>query len=204
MPTKKLMIYQFILYAFVFMGFSFTYTQIIPFLIELGYDPVERGLLLAFSAFIAIFGQFLVGYLCDKYNTVKKFYHILVFLYVIFNAITYSYTSAYFFLHLLIIGFMGGLFRIVAGLVETWTIETSEYTRNNFGTIRAFGSIGWAIGSPLAAYLIYNYGYFSIAWSFAITSLLSYFVSRKLPDAHKIVKNDSLKIKDLKKLIDSY
>lgn len=201
MSIKKLMIFQFLLYTFVFMGYSMTYTQIIPFLIELGYDPVQRGFILSFSSIIAIFGQFFVGYLCDKYNTVKKFYHLLLLLYVIFNSLTYTTTGNYFFLHLIVIGFMGGTFRIIAGIVETWTIETNEYTRKNFGSIRAFGSIGWAIGSPFVAYLIVNFGYVSISWAFALLSIISYYFSINLPDATKLVRNEMLRVKDLKQLL---
>lgn len=201
MSNRKILLNQVILYLFVFAGLALTYTQIIPFLTFIGYTPIERGIILSTIAVVAIFGQFFVGYLCDKYNTVKRFYNILSILYVIINALMYSYTNNHFFIHLLLVSLTGGLFRVLSGLLETWTIETNEYIKNHFGTIRAFGAIGWAIGAPLTSFVINQFGYQSIGFAFAIIILMSHVVSYTLPDARKVEKNVNLRLTDIKELL---
>lgn len=201
MSNRKILLNQITLYFVVFIGLAFTYTQVIPFLTYVGYTPVERGMILSAIAVVAIVGQFYVGYLCDKYNTIKKFYNILTVFYVISNALMFAYTENNFFIHLLLVALTGGLFRVVAGLLETWTIETNEYMKNHFGTIRAFGAIGWAIGSPLTSAIINRFGYSAIGFAFAIIILISHVISYTLPDAHKIEKNTNLRIVDIKVLL---
>ncbi len=192
---------QIYLYTIIFLGLSMTNTQIIPFLTYVGYNPVERGMILSSIAIVAIIGQIIIGYLCDKYSTIKKFYHGLLFIFIILNGILYFISEEVFFIHLLLLGFAGGLFRIIAGLVETWTLEINENVKENFGLIRAFGALGWAIGAPLTSLLIDNFGYRIIGLSFAIVSMFSLLFSLNTPDASKIETNQKLKVSDIKILL---
>ena len=201
MNNKSILINQLILYFIVFMAFAFTNTQIIPFLTWIGYSPIERGIILSMVAIIAIFGQFYVGYLCDKYNTIKRFYHGLMIIFVFMNALMFFITSQVFFIHLLLVSFTLGLYQALSGLIETWTIETNAYIKQNFGGIRALGSLGWALGAPLTAWIIRNYGYPMIGFAFAIVILASFAISYRSPDAQKVEKNVNLKLKDIKALL---
>lgn len=192
---------QIYLYTIIFLGLSMTNTQIIPFLTHVGYNPVERGMILSSIAIVAIIGQIIIGYLCDKYSTIKKFYHGLLFLFILLNGILYFISEEVFFVHLILFGFVGGLFRIIAGLVETWTLEINENVKEHFGLIRAFGALGWAIGAPLTSLLIDNFGYRIIGFSFAIVSMFSLLFSLNTPDATKIETNQKLKVSDIKILL---
>lgn len=201
MSNKRIIYNQFILYFIVFSGLALTFTQIIPYLTYIGYSPIERGIILSGSAIVAIIGQFTVGYLCDKYNTTKRFYNIVTVLYVVFVALMYTYSQQVFFIHLIIVSLAGGLFRIVSGLLETWTIETNNYMKTHFGAIRAFGAIGWAIGAPMTSFIINEFGYRYIGLAFALIILISHAVSFWLPDAQKKQKNTNLKLKDIHVLL---
>lgn len=192
---------QIYLYAVIFLGLSMTNTQIIPFLTYVGYNPVERGMILSSIAIVAILGQIITGYLCDKYSTIKKFYHGLLFLFILLNGILYFVSEEVFFVHLILFGFVGGLFRIIAGLVETWTLEINEDVKDHFGLIRAFGALGWAIGAPLTSLLIDNFGYRVIGLSFAIVSMFSLIFSMNTPDASKVQTTQKLKISDIRVLL---
>ena len=68
---------RWLLYAMNFLAFfaiSMVNTQMIPFLSKLGYTVVQRGYILAANAVVAIAGQFLFGYLCDRFQRVKVFF----------------------------------------------------------------------------------------------------------------------------------
>ncbi len=201
MANKQIFLNQLFLYFIVFMAFAFTNTQVIPFLTTIGYTPVERGIILSTVAIVAIFGQFYVGYLCDKYNTIKRFYHILMILYVLLNALMYLFTSHVFFVHLLLVSLTIGLYQVVSGLIETWTIETNSFIKQNFGSIRALGSLGWALGAPLTSWIINTFGYQYIGFAFAMIVIPSFLISTKTPDAQKLEKNINLKLRDIKVLL---
>ncbi|MFR5079963.1 MAG: hypothetical protein ACLTDX_18925 [[Clostridium] innocuum] len=65
---------RWLLYAMNFLAFfaiSMVNTQMIPFLSKLGYTVVQRGYILAANAVVAIAGQILFGYLCDRFQRVK-------------------------------------------------------------------------------------------------------------------------------------
>lgn len=203
MNNKRIIYNQFLLYFIVFSGLALTFTQIIPFLTYIGYSPIERGIILSGTAIVSIIGQFTTGYLCDKYNTTKRFYNILSVLYVVFVALMYTYSQQVFFIHLILVSLTGGLFRIVSGLLETWTIETNDYMKTHFGSIRAFGAIGWAIGAPFTSYIINNFGYRYIGLAFALIILVSHAVSYWLPDAQKVEKNTNLRLKDIRSLLEN-
>lgn len=201
MTNRSILLNQVLLYFIVFVGLAFTYTQMIPYLTFIGYSPIERGIIFSSIALVAIFGQFIIGYLCDKFNTTKNFFYLVSVAYVIFNAILYAYTENVFFIHLLLVSFTGGLFRVLMGVMETWTIETNDYIKYHFGTIRAFGAIGWAIGSPLTSQLVTRFGYSSIGFAFAFLTIMSLLVAYRLPDAQKVQKNENLKLKDIRVLL---
>jgi predicted MFS family arabinose efflux permease len=201
MSNKRIIYNSFLLYFVLFSGFALTFTQIIPFLTYVGYTPIERGIILSGTAIVSMIGQFAVGYLCDKYNTTKRFYNVLTMLYVIFVALMYTYSQQIFFIHLILVSLGGGLFRIVAGLLETWTIETNNYMKSHFGAIRAFGAIGWAVGAPLTSFIINEFGYRYIGLAFGSIILVSHAVSYWLPDAHKEEENTNLKLKDIHVLL---
>jgi len=204
MTKDRLLISRFmLLFLIAYISYAVPYTQVIPFLTKAGYSADQRGLLLSGMAIVAMVGQFLFGYLCDKFRTVQKFFYLTTVLFVIVTWAMYAYTGTSFYYHLLTVSFMGGLFRIVIGLLDTWTLEVDPILQINFGPIRAFGALGWAIGSPITAYVIEKFGYGSLGITYLITTLLTFAVSYGLEDAHKVARAESLKIKDIKLLLKS-
>lgn len=154
---------QFMAIFFVaYIAYAVSYTQMLPFLSDVGYSSSEKGLILSGAAVISIIGQFLFGYLCDKYKTVKKMFYLTTILFILIVTWAYSVTEIAFFFHLITLSLMGGFFRIVVGLLDSWTIERDPLLQKNFGIIRAFGSIGWIIGAPFTVYALNQGGYGSI------------------------------------------
>lgn len=205
-PTKviserKLHIQFMVIFLVAYSAYAISYTQILPFLSFIGYTPSERGLILAGMAVTAILGQFLFGFLCDKYKTVKKMFYLTTIIFIGLVYWAYSITHTAFFLHLISISLMGGFFRIVSGLLDSWTIERDPLLRKNFGIIRAFGSLGWIIGSPLTVWILNKGGYGSLGLNMALLSLLTLAVGYHVGDAQKVVHKAPVKLSDLKALL---
>jgi MFS family permease len=117
MNEKRIFTINFALYLGAFISLALAFTQLIPFLIYVGYDPLQRGIILSTIAFVAFFGQLWSGYLCDRYHTVKRFFGIFWILLTISSVLMYYVTTQLFFFHFIAVSFVGGLFRVTNGLL---------------------------------------------------------------------------------------
>lgn len=199
--SKKNILMLCLLYFVSFISFALPYGYMQTFLVYVGYDVVERGIILSGCAVVAILVQFFAGYLCDKYKTDKVFYNLIVILFVISTYVMYRVTEMNFFLHLIFISLVGGLFRTVMAVQDAWCLETDDDCKNNYGPIRAFGAVGWMIGSPLGAWVIEQYGYPSLGLVFAILSIFNVAITFFMQDAVKQEKKEGIHFSDLKKLV---
>lgn len=188
------------LYALNFLAFfaiAMVNTQMIPFLSKVGYNVVERGYILAGTAVIAIFGQFLFGYLCDRFRRTKRFFFIAYILLVAGSFAMFLMEKQMFFYHLMVVSLMGGMVKVIMGIDETWMLEIDS---DHYGKLRASGALGLTIGSPIAGFLIHKFHYTSLLISFSVVSLLLFYFIWKAKDAtHKDSKG--IHIDSIKKLL---
>jgi MFS family permease len=189
------------LFLFAYLAYTLPFTQVIPFLTRAGYDPLQRGVILAGMSLVGIFGQFIFGFLSDKYRTVKKFYYMSLIGLVLFSWAAYATTRNLFYYHLVTVAFTGGLFHIVAGLLDAWTLESDPYLVTHYGKIRAFGALGWAIGSPLTAWIVNALGYDKLGIANVLITLITFAISWTLKDALKIPHKEGIRVTDIKRLL---
>lgn len=182
----------------VFWSHSLLYTQFVPYLTHVGYSASERGFLLAYFAVVGMLGQILTGYLSDRYGTVKKFFIFFTLILAASGYLFYHFEAKNFWVHLVLLGFTGGLIRVLGSFFETWVLEVDGLF-DKFGLIRALGSLGWALGSLLTGYLIVNYSYDIVGIVAAIFSVILVFLSLFLEDATK-VESQNLKLSDIGEL----
>jgi MFS family permease len=199
--TRTLHIQFMAIFFVAYIAYAVSYTQMLPFLSDIGYSSSEKGLILSGAAVISIIGQFLFGYLCDKYKTVKKMFYIATIVFIAIVTWAYSITEIAFFFHLITLSLMGGFFRIVVGLLDSWTIERDPLLQKNFGIIRAFGSIGWIIGAPYTVWALSQGGYGSIGLNEGILSILTLLIGITMGDAQKVSHQAPIKMTDIKQLL---
>ena len=106
-----------------FVAISMVNTQMIPFMTSIGYDVIQRGYILAANSIVAIAGQFLFGYLCDRFSQIKKFFFLAYTFLFISGILMFLKTEQFFIYHLLTIAVMGGMVKVIMGLNETWMLE---------------------------------------------------------------------------------
>ncbi|MEG2916708.1 MAG: MFS transporter [Clostridium sp.] len=160
------------IYILSYLAYSLGITQFIPYLTSLGYSPVERGILLSSMAAVTIIVQLIFGYISDKYKTVKKIYILILIFFAVATYLFYSVEVKFFVFHLLLIALSGGFFNLAMGLGDNWILETNNHMRQIYSTIRAFGSLGWAVGSTLVAYLINFCGYKGISVTIMLITVI--------------------------------
>lgn len=197
MTIKKQMLW--LLYAFnflVFFAIAMVNTQMIPFLSKLGYSLIQRGYILAGSAIAAILGQFLFGYLCDRYGKVKPFFFAAYVLLTASSFAMFLLQQQAFWYHLFSVSIMGGMVKVIMGLDETWMLEIDE---KHYGKLRASGALGLTIGSPIAGFLVHRFQYQSLLISLGIVSIMLCALMIKAKDANQ-KKAGSIQLSGIKEL----
>ena len=90
---------------------------------KLGYTVVQRGYILAANAVVAIAGQFLFGYLCDRFQRVKVFFFAAYVLLTASSFAMFLVERQTFWYHVFTVALMGGMVKVIVGLDETWDAE---------------------------------------------------------------------------------
>jgi len=132
-----------------------------PLMTSLGYTNQEIGLLFSLGAISGIVVSSFVGRLADRFRKIKPF--VISSLIITMIAIGLIYSSG----SISLICFLSGiaataLTRLLASLLDSWALETDNSIRTHYGSIRAFGSIGFALGLGVLVVFVDRYGYIAI------------------------------------------
>ncbi len=113
----------------------------------------------------------------------------------------FSTESATFIIYLLLVALSGGLLNTCCSLYDTWIIGCGDNINNYLSFIKTFGSIGWAIGSMVASYLILRFSYFGLSVAIGLIVVLLIINILLLPDIEKINKKINVTNKDIIELL---
>lgn len=168
---------QYRLYILNFLSFfiiALVNTQWIPFLTSLGYSIVERGYIFAMNAVIAMIGQSVFGYLCDRYHKIKPFFFIAYLFFVISSLCMFLKREQVFYYHLFSVSISGGMIKVIMGLEETWMLQIDE---EHYGKLRAWGALGLTVGAFFASMIVNIGSYVALMIVLIMLSfLLAYFI----------------------------
>ncbi|EQK49243.1 major Facilitator Superfamily protein [Clostridioides difficile F480] len=131
----------------------------------------------------------------------KKIVLISLSVYGIASVIMFSTESATFIIYLLLVALSGGLLNTCCSLYDTWIIGCGDNINNYLSFIKTFGSIGWAIGSMVASYLILRFSYFGLSVAIGLIVVLLIINILLLPDIEKINKKINVTNKDIIELL---
>lgn len=191
---------QYSLYAlnfFSFFAISLVNTQLIPLLASVGYSVVQRGFILASNSIIAIMGQGIFGYLCDRFKKIKLFFFIAYSLLLVSSLFMFMKTEQAFYYHLLTVSISGGMVKVIMGLDETWMLKVDQ---EHYGKLRAWGALGLTLGAPLAGFLVKTWSYRSLMISLVITSIILFYFMFISKDA-KGEEGEKVTLSNLKELL---
>ena len=203
MEDKRLMMKFCIIYFLAYGIIALGYTQYVPYLSSIGYNPMERGILISSYAITTIAFQLIFGILSDKYKTVKKLCIIAVVAFAIFTYLFYSLETKMFILHMILIAMSAGLANLNFGYFDNWLFTFGEKARNQFSFIRAFGSIGWAVASIVIAKLLNMFGYKGLGLTIVLLTIIMLGVMFLVSEGSKSTQKKSEKITaaDMKELL---
>lgn len=179
----------------LFVSLAMLQTQMIPYLTKIGYTLEERGVLLSAVAVGAIALQFLFGYLCDRFQTIRKFF-MIAYIIMSFSAIAFfQKETLMFYYHFTAIACMGGLQRVLTGLNETWLLGIDQ---KNYGKLRAAGAFGLTIGAMLAGWIVNQQSFHWLLYCYLGIGIVCLWLIAHTKDIHSTQK--PITVQDIKQL----
>lgn len=181
------------LYLINYMVFSFVSSQRKTFLITTGYTTSQIALIYAVIPIFQILTQLLVGYLSDRFDTVKKLMIYLIAFASIMAFFFYSLEVQFYILHFAL-GIISQSFTASAvEFSDVWVMGSDKNTRDRYGFIRSFGSLGWSVGSYLLAQIIINLGYSGLAKIILLLSALILLIVSTITESERHVESKDIK-----------
>lgn len=197
-----------ILYFLHYLMASLIMSQRMTFLIRTNYTIQERSLIFAAVPIVSIALQFLIGYLSDKYHTIKKIYIVTLTLSAVTAYLFYSVSIQLFIFHFTITLLSNSLIFSTEELSDVWVLESKGASKDNYSFIRAFGSAGWAIGSFLVAQVVFAFGYQGLAFTSLFVNVLVLAVVLTIQDDKseydKTVKKPTITLNDVKEVFKNH
>ncbi len=177
--------------------------QRIPYLNYLGYDARQRSLILSALALLSIIGQILIGFISDKYRTVKKISLIIIVLWSISSFFLYNYNEQLFLYHFIFLVLAGSLQNIQVDLNDSWAMQSGSEIRDKFSLIKGFQSFGFVSGTILTSILITSFGYSSLSIIILLFGIVLLSVALFIDDRKSIGVQNKIKIRDVGILLQS-
>lgn len=162
-----------------------------------GLNGTEIGWVLAIGPLASIFAQPFWGYMSDKYKTVKKVLLVCVMGLLIFSTVFFQMNS------LISIMFMGAVFYFfttpIGGLGDSLAQRRADELSISFGSIRTWGSVGFATSSLIIGEILSRYGVQYMIWPYLFFGFIALIVVTQVKDVK--VDSDPVKLKDINVLI---
>ncbi|MFD2046696.1 MFS transporter [Ornithinibacillus salinisoli] len=162
-----------------------------------GLEGTEIGYVLAIGPLASIFAQPFWGYLSDKYKTVKRILLICIVGLLIGSVLFFQMNT------LVTILLMGAIFYFfvtpIGALGDSLAQRRADDLGASFGSIRTWGSIGFATSSLLIGAILNKAGVQYMIWPYLFFGIIALFVTFRLKDVK--VESKPVHIKDVGKLI---
>ncbi|ADU30538.1 MFS transporter [Evansella cellulosilytica] len=138
-----------------------------------GFKGVEIGLIIGVGPFVGIFAQPMWGFISDKFQSIKYLLYFLYFM-VFIASIGLFFTGSFILVFLSTI-FMFFFFSACTPLIDSYIFSTIKQNgKGNYGSIRLWGSLGFAFTALIAGPIIVYVGIEKLYILFWLTLLCIY------------------------------
>ncbi|MFC4559437.1 MFS transporter [Virgibacillus kekensis] len=161
-----------------------------------GLNGTEIGWVLAVGPLATIFAQPFWGYLSDKYKTVKRMLVICIIGLLLSSVVFFQMET------LIAIILAGAVFYFftspIGALGDSLAQRRADDLNISFGTIRTWGSIGFATSSLIVGQVLSQIGVQYMIWPYLFFGVSALIVALKLTDVK--VESDPIQLSDVKRL----
>jgi MFS family permease len=152
---------------------------LVYYLSDLGYSNMRIGSLMSIRTFMGLIAPPIVGYICDRMENRKIVFMISMFLMGLLITPLTLYGD---FMLAVSIGIVGFLWEPQQSVLDSWILETSAHTAHNYGFMRAWGSIGFAIIVTVFGQVIERYGWNVHFLSYGVIIFIIVIISLNIED----------------------
>jgi MFS transporter, PPP family, 3-phenylpropionic acid transporter len=183
---NKFRVFMFIFWAMI-LGMAGMYTM---YLAQLGFSKKEVSICVTLYTVSGIIGQSFVGYLVDKYKSIRKIMFLVISTgLLVATGLVFAKVNWQIYLLISMWAFF------ISGsipLSDTWCIDTLKFygEQRNFGKIRGFGSIGYGLAGSFFGLLLQRFGWKIYNWYLIIGVLSTLLVIYMMKDSHRIDFNE--------------
>lgn len=162
------------------------------FLMYRGFNSVEIGMIMGVAPIVSIIAQPLIGYISDKYKTIKK-------ILIILNIIVFATGFGIFFSEQFVIVFssvilMHFTLSPATPLIDSMTLHAlGEKNRQDYGRIRLWGSVGFCIISLVSGPILFSIGIDKIAILFWFACLVTIAIFLFIEESNETTEPVNLK-----------
>ena len=163
-----------------------------------GLSGVRVGWVLAAGPLASILSQPFWGYMSDKHKTVQKILVICLVGFLISSILFFQMDNFYYILSASLLLFFFST--PIGALTDSLSQKVAQEIGISFGSIRVWGSIGFALSSLIVGAILNKLGIGSTSFILLPLILFTGYLILKLPDA-KYDSNSKVSLKDLKLII---
>ncbi|MCC3144329.1 MFS transporter [Halanaerobium sp. Z-7514] len=164
-------------------------SYLVLYLGEIGYSNMRIGTLMSLRTFTGLIGPPVIGFICDKIESRKIVFIISM---TLMGLIVAPFTFYGDWMLFIAIGVMGFLWEPQQSVLDSWIIETSEKTALNYGFMRAWGSIGFALVVTLFGLVIEFFGWTVHFSSYGLLAFIVVVISLMIEDNSYAKSDDSI------------
>ncbi|MFA6076107.1 MAG: MFS transporter [Negativicutes bacterium] len=174
MQQIKRLLNKFRLTVFLFWTFAASFNCYYVLFFESGkhITPSTIGIMMSLYTIATMVGQSFWGYLCDKFDSIKKAFVLAAVLSCIIIG-TFPFNDSIVTLYIAMAA-LGFLMPPMSPMVDSWLLKhlSKVGQETKFGTVRAFGSLGWSLTACATAYMISWFGWNIMYFEGVVAALL--------------------------------
>lgn len=179
---NKFRVFTFMYWAMV-LSMTGMYTMYIQ---QKGFSKEEISIVITIYTLCSLVGQIFIGYLVDKFKNVKRIMLASIVMGLVVG-IGLNFATEHWHIYVLIFiwaFFISG----TSSLSEAWTMHAlSAYgEQRNFGRVRGFGSIGYALSGVLLGVLLQRYSWKVFSFYIIASVLITIIIMLTIKDNYKI------------------
>ncbi|MEJ6950196.1 MFS transporter [Natronospora cellulosivora (SeqCode)] len=179
MEKYKTQVKKFSLLQWFFWSSWATYgAYLVYYLTEIGYSNIEIGTVMSVRTVLGLIGEPILGYISDYYHTNKKIF-ILGMLAIALVVLPFPYYNWW--LILISTAILGFFWAPQQSILDSWILKSSDKLADNYGFMRAWGSVGFAVIVVIFGWALDIFGFSILFVSHAIiliiTAIIAYFIS---------------------------
>lgn len=174
------------LYLFIYYGTGSFFPLMAQYYQSIGLSGTQIGTISSITPIISIFAQPIWGMLCDKLHVRKP---ILLLTLLASSAISLLFTQISTFAAVVCVFSLFSLFQCaIIPINDSIALNFAQKQNMHFGSLRLWGSVGYAIATLVTGYAIRSWGPHAIFVFFAIATVLAIVFLRGLNDAGENLK----------------